>query len=321
MGRIGIVGLLAALAAAGTPEGKAALEKKDYAAARKEFAPAAESGDAEAQFLLGEIYRRGLGVGENPRIAAKWYAAAAKQGRADAAGELGILYWKARKKKDAIAQLKVGAKAKHVRAMYALAILDYRGHDVGIEDDRRLELFRLAAEGGHPDAQAKYAHHLQFRKKDFKEAERWYRKAAAQGHPEAHAGVAACRMEEYDQGDGSYNMTARDQAFEWYEKAAILGDYQAQHTLMLFYGASGRKVKSYTWAIVASSTKHSWPATSAAVTKLYKKYAKSTKEFVKKAKPGLSSDQVKEATRLAKDHIKQIKANLKKDLPWEDPDG
>ena len=322
MWRIATLGLLITCATAGTAEGKAALEVKDYAVARKELEPPAEAGDAEAQFLLGEIYRRGLGVSASPRMAQKWYAPAAAQGHGGAAGELGILYWKARKKEQALEFLRAGAKANHVRAMYTLAILDYRGAEVGLNEKERNDLFLRAAKGGHPDAQAKHAHNLRFGKldgeKDLDEAEKWYRKAAAQGHPHAHAGVAACRFSHYDQGDGSYNMTAKDQAFDWYNKAALLGDYQSQHWLTFYYGVQLRNAQSHAWGTIASTTKNAWPATSPVIKKVYKKWSKGIKDYLKKTKKYKKPEDVREGKQLAKQYLKQIRANLKKPLPWED---
>ncbi len=54
--------LLAAPAAAGFEEGVAALNGGDFATGMRELRPLAEGGHADAQYVLGEIYRWGLGV-------------------------------------------------------------------------------------------------------------------------------------------------------------------------------------------------------------------------------------------------------------------
>lgn len=55
---------------------------------------AAETGNVEAQYLLGKMYDRGgLGVPENKVEALKWYRAAANQGCPDAQYELGYKYY------------------------------------------------------------------------------------------------------------------------------------------------------------------------------------------------------------------------------------
>ncbi len=53
---------------------------------------AAKAGDASAQFRLGLLYRRGLGVPQSDDEAVRWYRAAADQGYARAQDELGGMY-------------------------------------------------------------------------------------------------------------------------------------------------------------------------------------------------------------------------------------
>ena len=52
----------------------------------------AEQGDANAQFILGNMYSNGEGVAENDAEAAKWYRRAADQGDAMAQYNLGSMY-------------------------------------------------------------------------------------------------------------------------------------------------------------------------------------------------------------------------------------
>ena len=53
---------------------------------------AAESGDANSQFLLGSLYIQGREVPENYEEAAKWFGLAAQQGNTGAQSILGFLY-------------------------------------------------------------------------------------------------------------------------------------------------------------------------------------------------------------------------------------
>lgn len=324
MWRFAAVGLIVAAATAGTPEGKAALERGDYDRARSEFTTAAEAGEAEAQFQLGEMFRRGLGVRANPRLAKSWYERASGQGHGAAAGELGILLWKAKKRDLAAALLRKGADAGHVRAMYVLAMLDYRGNDVGIGDQERWKLFRRAAEGGHPDAQATYASALKRGKIDgnkrIEDAEQWYRKAAVQGHPGAHTGVGLCMFERSKVPGGGTNITAQREALDWVRKGALRGDYLAQHFLALARLKMGNYAEAYAWTKIGSRPRNAWPAGSPAIKKLYKGYAESLKDVMKKVRRYTSPEQEKEGKRLAKQYLEQIKAHMKKGLPWEDPD-
>lgn len=54
--------------------------------------PAAEAGDADAQFALAEAYHKGEGVTQNNAEAAKWYEKSANRGNVDAQFALGFVY-------------------------------------------------------------------------------------------------------------------------------------------------------------------------------------------------------------------------------------
>jgi hypothetical protein len=54
---------------------------------------AAENGDAQSQYKLGELYADGLGVKKNHRTAMIWYNNAAVQGHAAAQYSLGWMYF------------------------------------------------------------------------------------------------------------------------------------------------------------------------------------------------------------------------------------
>ena len=52
----------------------------------------AEKGDAEAQFILGDMYYKAEGVEKDLKEAAKWYRKSAEQGNAKAQWSLGRMY-------------------------------------------------------------------------------------------------------------------------------------------------------------------------------------------------------------------------------------
>lgn len=54
--------------------------------------PLAVKGNPRAQYILGDCYENGLGVGESPEIACQWYVLAADQGYAKAMAKLGYAY-------------------------------------------------------------------------------------------------------------------------------------------------------------------------------------------------------------------------------------
>src|SRR5689334_7292041 len=74
------------------PKGLAAIAKKDYATALKEFTAPAGQGDKCAQFQLGAMYEQGLGVGQDFQETLKWYRLAADQGYAEAQRSIGLMY-------------------------------------------------------------------------------------------------------------------------------------------------------------------------------------------------------------------------------------
>ena len=73
-------------------KGLDAAQKGNFATAFREWKPLAEQGDAVAQYNLGVMYRKGLGVPQNDKIAVKWYKLAAEQGDANAQFNLGFMY-------------------------------------------------------------------------------------------------------------------------------------------------------------------------------------------------------------------------------------
>ena len=52
----------------------------------------AKQGNPDAQYNLGQMYRKGDGVPQNYKTAVKWYRLAAKQGDASAQTNLGVMY-------------------------------------------------------------------------------------------------------------------------------------------------------------------------------------------------------------------------------------
>ncbi len=72
--------------------GLTAYQKKDYAAAVKEWRPLAEKGDAPSQFNLGLMYVDGLGVPQDYNQAMTWFERSAGQDYAKAQLNLGAMY-------------------------------------------------------------------------------------------------------------------------------------------------------------------------------------------------------------------------------------
>ena len=73
-------------------KGVEAYNKSDFATALKEWTPLAEQGNVKAQYNLGNMYRKGQGVTQDYKEAARLYRLAAEQGLADAQYNLGVMY-------------------------------------------------------------------------------------------------------------------------------------------------------------------------------------------------------------------------------------
>ena len=72
--------------------GNDAVRQSDYTAAMQLFQQAADQGYAPAQSDIGWLYSRGLGVPEDPEVAASWYLKAANGGYTLAQSNLGWFY-------------------------------------------------------------------------------------------------------------------------------------------------------------------------------------------------------------------------------------
>ena len=91
---LGISGALLASSAlwGDAAAGVAAFKKGDYQAAYREWKAAADKGQPDAQYDLGLLYAKGLGVQRDLQVAQQWYEAAAAQGNAQAEYSLAQMY-------------------------------------------------------------------------------------------------------------------------------------------------------------------------------------------------------------------------------------
>lgn len=67
-------------------------DRSSYATALKVWLGEAKAGDPEAQYYVGQIYEKGLGLEPDYSTAAQWYGKAAQQGYSSAQLSLGYLY-------------------------------------------------------------------------------------------------------------------------------------------------------------------------------------------------------------------------------------
>jgi hypothetical protein len=114
----------------------------------------ANSNDAPAMALVGELYRDGLSVKQSQEEANKWYKLAADRGDPQAQYSLGLSYLEgrgmAKDLKQARAWFEKAAEKNQPAALYNLAVMAIEGE---IQDFKgAADLFRRSMDGGYPDA-------------------------------------------------------------------------------------------------------------------------------------------------------------------------
>ena len=104
-------------------KGAMAYKNGDHAAALREWKPLAFQGNAKAQFFLGNMYYKGIGVPQDDGAAYKWFKKAAQQGLTRAQNNLGTLYMRG-----------LGVSRNNTRAFIWLHITALQGDKVGIKN-------------------------------------------------------------------------------------------------------------------------------------------------------------------------------------------
>lgn len=89
----GAIGLSSpTLKAGGYERGLEAFNKGQYDEALRLFKGSSERGDANSQFVLSTMYRRGLGIEADEYEGFKWCKMAAEEGHLEAQFQLGLMY-------------------------------------------------------------------------------------------------------------------------------------------------------------------------------------------------------------------------------------
>ena len=153
---LGAAAVLAALVAspalADVKSGVDAWQRGDFAAAVKEWRPAADRGDADAQFNLGQAYRLGRGVPADLRIAQSWFQKAAAKGHEQAQGNLGLILYEGGKRREALPWIRKAADRGDPRAQYVMGIELTNGDLIAKDWPRAYALMTRAAAQGLPAA-------------------------------------------------------------------------------------------------------------------------------------------------------------------------
>ncbi len=143
------VGVAGAPAYADFADGTLAYESGDYERAYNEWLPLARAGNAAAQRNIGQLYRLGLGVPMDLKVAANWYRLAADQGLSRAQANLGVMYLRGEGvERDPVRAASWFAKAAeqgHTISQYNLALMLEQGYGVPRDTRQAARWFSEAA--------------------------------------------------------------------------------------------------------------------------------------------------------------------------------
>ena len=201
--------------------------KQNVSAGIDLIAELAEQGHAQAQFKLGRYYETGEGLQQDVEKAMEWYTKAAEQGYAKAQSNLGRLLVLSHNYEEAVRWFTMAADQGLAPAQSALGFLYYKGQGVEQNYKKAVECYTIAAEQGLANAQYKlgtcYMYGLGI-VQDSDKAIEWWKRAAEQEHQDAIYALARSFCGK----DKNKNEFDRDKAFALFERAANLGNAEAQ---------------------------------------------------------------------------------------------
>lgn len=218
------------------------------------------AGSPEAAHQLGLVYARGLaGVQRDDAQAAQLFEKAAAAGHYRAELNLGVLYFRGqgvpRNLVQARSWLEKAALSNDPYALYALGrALEESDGAAGADPTRAADLYRRAAEKGHPLAALRYGLALADGvgvRADAAGAQRWLLAAQKDGVPEAALALGDMTARMLSPRDKDANRKILETAAAWYRRAADAGVASAQFKLANAYAAGsgvGRDLaQAMTW--------------------------------------------------------------------------
>lgn len=117
---------------------------------------AAQKGDSDAAYLLGNAYLQGIHLPRNYELSWRWFKQAAQAGHAGAAYYLGIMarsgYGVAADAFVAVDWFKEAARLRSASGLFMLANAYREGEGVPVDVKQALALYQEAAEMEHPEA-------------------------------------------------------------------------------------------------------------------------------------------------------------------------
>lgn len=206
---------------------------RDYSKAFKWYSQAANQGHRYAQNNLGVLYKFGRGVSKDWGKAAEWYRKSAEKGNPVAQVNLGLAFEKGegvpKNQAEAVKWFRLAADQNDLRGQYNLGWAYVWGDGAAQQLDKGLELLRAAAQRDHSASQVAlgrlYLNGHAGVKQNYKEAFKWYKKAADQGS--AHGQYSIGYMYE----KGRSVKKDRREALEWYKKSEAKGHKEAKRAV------------------------------------------------------------------------------------------
>ncbi|WP_162199368.1 tetratricopeptide repeat protein [Kiloniella litopenaei] len=126
----------------------------DFSLALEFLYPLAEKGVPYAQYYMGEMFDRGLGVNKNPKAAVKWFKAAYKNGVSRAGHNLAYIYFTGSAggvdRQTALKIYHKEAKAGNSHSQVNLGHIYSTGNDVPQSDKIAVRWYSEAAKNGNP---------------------------------------------------------------------------------------------------------------------------------------------------------------------------
>ena len=139
--------LVGAPALADVKTGIDAYQRGDFAGAVIIWRPLATTGDADAQYNIGQAYRLGRGVPVDPKVAENWFRQAADQGHQRARNAYGLTLFQTGRRAEAIPLIEESAGHGFPQSQYVYATLLFNGDMVTKDWVRSYALMTRAAAG------------------------------------------------------------------------------------------------------------------------------------------------------------------------------
>ncbi|MCG7535494.1 tetratricopeptide repeat protein [Pseudoalteromonas sp. OOF1S-7] len=196
----------------------------------------AQSGDAEAQYELGDAYYFGDDTEQNYEQAAYWFKQAAKQDHAEAQFSLGFMYQDGQgleqSDEKAIDWYNQAAERGNANAQCNLGFIFEHGRGLEQSDEQAVKYYQQAAEQGDARGQCNLGVMYQYGQgveQSDQQAVKYYRLAAKQKDARGQSNLGAM----YELGKGVRKNIAK--AVEYYELAAAQKDTRALLNLAYCY--------------------------------------------------------------------------------------